>query len=421
VAAGRRHLRLVLLALAASVAIAAGPAQTAVPPESRGLLGTQPCDPNPITRPAIAVGQTQATLTGILWQGWTSGDTPNTSWYFQYGKTTQYGSTTPTQQVLSYLETTVNFVVTGLSPGTTHHYRLVSDFSGLCHGQDVTFTTLGADTDGDGVPDATDNCDNVPNPGQADSDGDGVGDACETAPPDTDGDGVVDPSDNCPNVRNPGQEDANQNGVGDACEPLPPPEPLESVNVSEVSGTVLVKLKGTSTFVALGPEVQIPLGSTIDTRRGAVRLVAASQAAVGRSSPGRRLPRASGGGEVSGIFRGGVVKIGQQGEAEIITRLTLTGGDFSDCPSAGGGLIPGARVRGVSGEAQAGGEGAFLTKGRYGTATPSSEAPTKWNTVDKCNGTLIGTTKGGVDVRDTVRGKTVHLDPGERYLIRRRG
>jgi hypothetical protein len=35
------------------------------------------------------------------------------------------------------------------------------------------------DTDGDGVPDADDNCPSVPNPDQADSDGDGVGDACE--------------------------------------------------------------------------------------------------------------------------------------------------------------------------------------------------------------------------------------------------
>jgi hypothetical protein len=37
------------------------------------------------------------------------------------------------------------------------------------------------DADSDGVPDSTDNCPNVSNPGQADADGDGTGDACDTA------------------------------------------------------------------------------------------------------------------------------------------------------------------------------------------------------------------------------------------------
>jgi hypothetical protein len=39
-----------------------------------------------------------------------------------------------------------------------------------------------ADGDGDGVPDNTDNCPNVANPGQGNADGDAWGDACDTCP-----------------------------------------------------------------------------------------------------------------------------------------------------------------------------------------------------------------------------------------------
>jgi Thrombospondin type 3 repeat len=43
-----------------------------------------------------------------------------------------------------------------------------------------TFTVpLSLDSDGDGVPDASDNCPLVANAGQADRDGDGIGDACD--------------------------------------------------------------------------------------------------------------------------------------------------------------------------------------------------------------------------------------------------
>jgi hypothetical protein len=54
----------------------------------------------------------------------------------------------------------------------------------LTHNVDLTLPFLWdigwlpPDMDGDGVPDAQDNCPNVPNPDQADSNHDGIGDAC---------------------------------------------------------------------------------------------------------------------------------------------------------------------------------------------------------------------------------------------------
>ena len=98
-----------------------------------------------------------------------------------------------------------------------------------------------ADTDGDGIPDATDNCPTVFNPirpvdngAQGDSDGDGVGDACDPCPldansttcttidpNDADGDGIPNAMDNCPSVANPDQADADMDGKGDACDACP--------------------------------------------------------------------------------------------------------------------------------------------------------------------------------------------------------
>lgn len=63
------------------------------------------------------------------------------------------------------------------------------------------------DGDGDGVPNANDNCPTVLNPGQQDGDSDGPGDVC----------------DNCPSVANADQADTDRDGLGDACEPVVPP------------------------------------------------------------------------------------------------------------------------------------------------------------------------------------------------------
>jgi len=58
------------------------------------------------------------------------------------------------------------------------------------------------DTDGDSVPDSSDNCPSQLNADQADADGDGVGDVC----------------DNCPYTANSDQSDIDLDGIGDVCD-----------------------------------------------------------------------------------------------------------------------------------------------------------------------------------------------------------
>jgi hypothetical protein len=76
-----------------------------------------------------------------------------------------------------------------------------------------------ADRDADGVGDACDNCPALGNTDQRDADGDGAGDACDDcAGADADADGICDASDNCPVVSNPEQIDRDGDGIGDACD-----------------------------------------------------------------------------------------------------------------------------------------------------------------------------------------------------------
>jgi hypothetical protein len=72
------------------------------------------------------------------------------------------------------------------------------------------------DIDGDEVPNANDNCVFIGNPSQSNNDGDGLGDVCDD---DDDNDAVPDTADNCPLAANPGQTDFDGDGLGDVCDP----------------------------------------------------------------------------------------------------------------------------------------------------------------------------------------------------------
>jgi hypothetical protein len=73
----------------------------------------------------------------------------DTTYHFEYGTSTAYGSSTTDADAGSALgEVPVNIPVTALTPGTEYHFRLVADngIGGVVQGADATFTTAPATT-----------------------------------------------------------------------------------------------------------------------------------------------------------------------------------------------------------------------------------------------------------------------------------
>jgi virginiamycin B lyase len=146
-----------------------------------------------------------------------------TDYYFEYGKTQDYGHATESEYVgngISML--TVASEVGGLLPATTYHFRLVAtNDSGTSYGSDKVFETAAV---------------------------------------------VAEPSTNAP-----------------APEPEPEPEFGKTV-VAEPEGTVRVKAPGGG-WETMAPGTEMPVGATFDTRRGAVNVT--SKGCRGRNQTGK--------------------------------------------------------------------------------------------------------------------------------------
>ena len=153
----------------------------------------------------------------------------------------------------------------------------------------------GTDGDGDGFPDAMDNCPRVFNPVrplddgvQADFDLDGAGDSCDVCPldadttvcstvnpNDTDRDGVLNAVDNCASIPNADQADADSDLLGDLCDACPMvanpggsacPGTIYDVKTGVVAVGALVGIRG-AVVTAVGPNgffMQVVPGSLGD-------------------------------------------------------------------------------------------------------------------------------------------------------------
>src|SRR3954468_23227187 len=120
-------MRPLIAALAASLLITAS-AQAAVPTATTGNANT--------------ITQTSARLNGTV-----RPNKENTTWHFEFGTTTAYGTNTPEQGPIppGAGNTGAPADCGALAPGTVLHYRLVAtNASGLIPGKDRTFTTRSA-------------------------------------------------------------------------------------------------------------------------------------------------------------------------------------------------------------------------------------------------------------------------------------
>lgn len=95
-------------------------------------------------------GSTKVTSTSATIAGGVNPDGIETTYQFEYGPTTGYGSVTPGSPAMVGSDSTTHNLVaelTGLAKGTTYHYRIIaSNANGTSYGADKTLATAGPPT-----------------------------------------------------------------------------------------------------------------------------------------------------------------------------------------------------------------------------------------------------------------------------------
>lgn len=176
-----------------------------------------------------------------------------------------------------------------------------------------------------------------------------------------------------------------------------PPVLGKTVDAQTVTGTVLVKPRGSNTFTRLTAAISVAVGSTLDTRHGTVRITSAADT-KGTTQTGDAY---------QGLF---IIK--QKATAGATTDFALTGGKFGACKARRASAA--AKKKQIR-HLWADSKGRFRTVGRYAAA---SVRGTVWETIDRCDGTLIVVKQGAVTVRDFKRRRNVIVRAGHSYLAK---
>ena len=265
-----------------------------------------------------------------------------TTYTFDWGPTTAYGASTAAVSAGSgSVPVVVTAALAGLAPATTYHYRAVAtNAAGTTYGTDQSFTTPAAP--------------------------------------------ILPPA-------------APVLVVGEKLPPATRPVFGRSATIATLSGTVMVILPGSSTPLSLDAASTVPVGTTIDTTDGTIRLTNV------RDRSGK-LQTAK--------FWGGSFTLRQGRTKKAATVIALTAPTCTKTRQLASGTAP--RPRQLWSKDS---HGRFITRGRSAVATVRG---TLWLTQETCAGTRVKVSRGVVSVRDLVHHRTVLVHAGQSYLARLR-
>ena len=181
-----------------------------------------------------------------------------------------------------------------------------------------------------------------------------------------------------------------------------------TVGVVPVGGTVLLKLSGKRKFARLTTGELVPVGSTIDARKGQV-LIESAVASVSQQV-------------ASGLFNGGIFTVTQPAGAT--TTVLKLDSSYKRCAARSKHRKHSARIASakrkpsthkVVNQVFGTAHGQYTTRGHYAAA---ADEGTSWHLADRCDGTYVAVSVGQVDVTNLVTGNSFPLNVGQHYLAK---